>query len=90
MTPQTSGVEPATTKMNLDASSKTVTRTPKVAEPTTEARKWNTKNLGLRLAADAVSGLAAAILVAPLITIIDKYDMSLSYQFPRLTTNPEQ
>lgn len=34
--------------------------------------EWNTKNLGLRLGADVVSGLTAASLVAPLISIIDK------------------
>lgn len=75
MTPQTPGVEPPTTTMNLDASSKPLARTLKVAEPVAEGKKWNTKNLGLRLGADAVSGLAAAGLVAPLITIIDKYVM---------------
>ena len=79
MTPQTPGVEPPTTTMNLDASSTTPTRAPKVAEPMAEARNWNTKNLGLRLAADACSGLAAATLVAPLITIIDKHVMSLPF-----------
>lgn len=34
--------------------------------------KWNTKNLGLRVAADCVSAAAAATLVAPLISIIDR------------------
>ncbi|KAJ4425133.1 hypothetical protein N0V82_000188 [Gnomoniopsis sp. IMI 355080] len=34
--------------------------------------KWNTKNLGLRMAADCVSAAAAATLVAPLISIIDR------------------
>lgn len=72
MTPQDPSVgSPA--PMNLDAPSKTVPRTPKVVEPLPmEKRKWNTKNLGLRLASDAVSGFAAASMVAPLITIIDK------------------
>ncbi len=35
-------------------------------------RSWNTKNLGLRLAADAVSAASAAALVAPIIAIIDR------------------
>lgn len=37
-----------------------------------EVKVWNTKNLGLRLASDIVSGGAAATMVAPLITVIDK------------------
>ncbi|EHA54893.1 hypothetical protein MCOR27_007447 [Pyricularia oryzae] len=35
-------------------------------------RVWNTKNLGWRLAADAISAAAAATMVAPLISIIDR------------------
>jgi hypothetical protein len=38
-----------------------------------ESSKWNTHNLHLRLAADAVSAASAAVLVAPLIASIDKY-----------------
>lgn len=34
--------------------------------------KWNTKNLPFRLAADFASATAAATLVAPLISIIDR------------------
>jgi hypothetical protein len=34
---------------------------------------WNTKNVGLRLCADAVSAASAAVLVAPLVSIIDRY-----------------
>jgi hypothetical protein len=74
MTPQASGLvipgpDPKTT---IDTSSKTMTRTPKVVEPLKEPRKWNTKNLGLRLASDFTAGASAACLVAPIITIIDK------------------
>ena len=36
------------------------------------AGKWNTKNLALRLGADLVSASAAAGLVAPIISIIDR------------------
>lgn len=35
--------------------------------------KWNTKNLASRLAADLVSAASAAALVAPLISIIDRF-----------------
>lgn len=42
-----------------------------------EVKVWNTKNLGLRLASDFVSGGTAATMVAPLITIIDKFVLSL-------------
>jgi len=40
--------------------------------PAAETRVWNTKHLGLRLAADFTSGFTAACMVAPIITIIDK------------------
>lgn len=40
--------------------------------PTTTKREWNTKNLLPRLATDAAAAASAAIMVAPLITIIDK------------------
>ncbi|KAK6189339.1 Vacuolar protein-sorting-associated protein 36 [Pestalotiopsis sp. IQ-011] len=35
-------------------------------------KKWNTKNLGLRLAADFASAACAASMVAPLISVIDR------------------
>lgn len=34
--------------------------------------KWNTKNLAYRMAADFVSAAAAASMVAPIISIIDR------------------
>ena len=34
---------------------------------------WNTRHIGLRMGADAVSAASAAVLVAPFITMIDKY-----------------
>jgi hypothetical protein len=37
-----------------------------------ETRRWNTSKLGLRIGADAVAAGAAGILVAPIITMIDK------------------
>jgi hypothetical protein len=36
-------------------------------------RTWNTKNIGLRLAADFASASAAASMIAPLIAVIDKF-----------------
>ena len=43
------------------------------AKPATDARIWNTKNLGLRVASDLISGLSAALVVAPAVAVIDKY-----------------
>jgi hypothetical protein len=37
-----------------------------------EDRAWNTKNLALRLGADFISAASAAVLVAPIISIIDR------------------
>jgi len=37
-----------------------------------DKRVWNTKNLGLRIGADAVAAICAASLVAPVIAMIDK------------------
>ena len=37
-----------------------------------ETKRWNTSKLGLRIGADAVAAGAAGILVAPIITMIDK------------------
>jgi len=36
------------------------------------AQIWNTRNLGLRLGADAASAASASALIAPIITIIDQ------------------
>jgi len=55
----------------MDASSQT--QAALVKQPVAEKRVWNTKNLGLRLASDFVSGACAASLVAPVITVIDKF-----------------
>jgi hypothetical protein len=72
MTPQVPSVGGSLPKLGVDASSKTVgARGPPVAD-VKEARVWNTKNLGLRLAADFTAGFSAACIVAPVITIIDK------------------
>lgn len=51
---------------------KTVTRSPELAEPLSKPQEWNTRNLTYRLGVDFVSGAAAATMVAPIITIIDK------------------
>jgi hypothetical protein len=70
---QTPGLEPPAPEVDMDASSKTMTQAGLVQQPVAEKRVWNTKNLGLRLASDFVSGACAATLVAPVITIIDKF-----------------
>lgn len=36
------------------------------------ARRWNTRDLGSRLAVDVVSAATAGALICPMITIIDK------------------
>lgn len=46
---------------------------PAAADKPQQQQKWNTKNLGLRLAADAISAASAAILITPIISIIDRY-----------------
>jgi hypothetical protein len=38
-----------------------------------QASVWNTKNFGWRLGADLTAAASAAVMVAPVITIIDKY-----------------
>lgn len=38
-------------------------------------QRWNTKNLGLRLGSDFVSAACAASMVAPVISIIDRYEL---------------
>lgn len=37
-----------------------------------EAKAWNTRNLGLRIGTDALASASAGVLVAPIITIIDR------------------
>ncbi|KAI1310438.1 hypothetical protein F5Y03DRAFT_39540 [Xylaria venustula] len=45
---------------------------PAVEMPSQLSQQWNTKNLGLRIGADAVSAACAASLIAPVISIIDR------------------
>ena len=42
-----------------------------------EKTKWNTQNLGRRLAVDAMCAITAGGLVAPIITMVDKYVRSI-------------
>lgn len=37
-----------------------------------QAKAWNTRNLGLRIGTDALAAASAGVLVAPIITIIDR------------------
>jgi len=39
----------------------------------TASSRWNTKNLALRLGTDFISAASAAVMVAPIISIIDRY-----------------
>ncbi|KAJ4361583.1 hypothetical protein N0V95_001744 [Ascochyta clinopodiicola] len=47
-------------------------RTPAIATTSDGPREWNTNKLGLRLGSDALAAGAAGVLVAPVITMIDK------------------
>jgi hypothetical protein len=44
-----------------------------VKMPPELSQQWNTKNLGLRLGADIASAASAASMIAPVISIIDRY-----------------
>ena len=52
----------------------TTPNVPKKIEKVAPAKveQWNTRHLGLRVAADGASALSAGLLVAPVITMIDK------------------
>jgi hypothetical protein len=39
---------------------------------TKDSKAWNTRNLGLRIGTDALAAASAGVLVAPIITIIDR------------------
>lgn len=41
--------------------------------------RWNTTNLGLRLAADLTAAATASVLIAPLISVIDRLVSHLLY-----------
>ncbi|OCT51097.1 hypothetical protein CLCR_09352 [Cladophialophora carrionii] len=48
---------------------------PSLAKVMRESKKdvhWNTADLGMRLGADFISAASAAVLVAPIITVIDR------------------
>lgn len=80
------GLDSPAQGMDTQPAEKPMSITSKVAEtPLVEPRVWNTKNLGLRLASDFVSGACAATLVAPLITVIDKFVVPLLFLESLLT-----
>lgn len=71
MAPKMPGLELPVQEVETDTSK--LTPIQHVAQaPLKEPHAWNTKNLGLRMASDFISGFCAATLVAPIITIIDK------------------
>ncbi|KAK0672550.1 hypothetical protein QBC41DRAFT_380476 [Cercophora samala] len=66
---------------------KTTTSTSSAVPPSEQTTKWNTKNLPFRLGADLVSAASAAVLVAPIISIIDRSIMeNASGRSPLLTS----
>lgn len=70
-----SHLEGATTQIPVKADAMTMEETVTPAEfkkDLADKGSWNTKNLGLRLASDFAGAASAAVMVAPLITIIDK------------------
>ncbi|GAB1319586.1 Putative membrane protein like [Madurella fahalii] len=67
-TPQLAKAAALTAPLAITPSRSTMDAKPE----SSKAAKWNTKNLALRLGADAISAASAAVLVAPLISIIDR------------------
>ncbi|KAK0744955.1 hypothetical protein B0T21DRAFT_408021 [Apiosordaria backusii] len=66
---------------------KTTTSTIGNVPPSEQASKWNTKNLPFRLGTDLISAASAAVLVAPIISIIDRSIMeNASGRSPFLTS----
>lgn len=64
---------PSTVSISIPKPRMPLPTMPKVlAEPKKE-KQWNTSNLGLRLGADVTSAASAAALIAPIITVIDRY-----------------
>ncbi|EOO01136.1 hypothetical protein UCRPA7_3422 [Phaeoacremonium minimum UCRPA7] len=61
-----------TPQFKLESPAKLPIPTPKIDMAAKLERKWNTKNLGLRLGVDAVAAASAAALIAPVVSIIDK------------------
>lgn len=74
MTPQPSGLGSPVPKVDADTASTTPSNplTKAAKAPLNELRAWNTKNLALRLASDLAAGFGAAVMVAPVVTVIDK------------------
>jgi hypothetical protein len=59
-------------KPKMPGSLPTPSITAKSATPEERVRSWNTQKLGLRVGVDALAAGAAGVLVAPIITMIDK------------------
>ncbi|KAK4234907.1 hypothetical protein C8A03DRAFT_18262 [Achaetomium macrosporum] len=72
---QLAAVKPSSLTTATPAPSRTFSAPALTVQPeagASQARKWNTKNLALRLGADAISAASAAVLIAPIISIIDR------------------
>ncbi|CAP71590.1 uncharacterized protein PODANS_6_600, partial [Podospora anserina S mat+] len=64
---------PLTTTTTAIMDAKTTTTITSAVPPSEQTTKWNTKNLPFRLGADLISAASAAVLVAPIISVIDRY-----------------
>ncbi|KAK4171400.1 hypothetical protein QBC36DRAFT_391143 [Triangularia setosa] len=81
----TTATPTATATAIMDA--KTSTTTSAVPPSSEQTTKWNTKNLPFRLGADLISAASAAVLVAPIISVIDRSIMeNASGRSPLLTS----
>ncbi|TWU72782.1 hypothetical protein ED733_003557 [Metarhizium rileyi] len=58
--------------MKVNDETELATTTPTLEHPDGSKHRWNTKKLGWRLAADATGAACAGVLVAPVISIIDR------------------
>ncbi|KAK4671401.1 hypothetical protein QC764_600600 [Podospora pseudoanserina] len=78
---------PLTTTTTAIMDAKTTTTTTSAVPPSEQTTKWNTKNLPFRLGADLASAASAAVLVAPIISVIDRSIMeNASGRSPLLTS----
>jgi hypothetical protein len=65
-------VKPSELAKAASASSRPIPAPTDPSSGSSTTAKWNTKNLALRLGADLISAASAAVLVAPIISIIDR------------------
>lgn len=61
-----------------------------VQDTTMKAKAWDTRNLGWRIGADATAAASAGVLVAPIITIIDRWVCSIVLARETVDANVKQ